>query len=299
MSKILKKAASAEVLNQAWKKICNDNAPWEPGLSRDAMQKDHVYHILRLGEELHSGKYRPHPVRFFPVNKGDGKQRIISAHTLRDKMAQRAILIVLEPIFEKIFHHDSFGYRPGRSVQMALSRVKEYIGCGLKWIIDADIQNYFDNIPHNHLLKSFKKFHNDRKLLHLIHQWLDVGTARRGFLSQSKGIPQGAVLSPLLCNIYLTRFDNDMARKNLPFVRFADDFLVFTQSKKEAQTAYAYVEKCLNRLRLALNTEKSRVTSCGPHIKFLGQQLARTSYPKQKRKTGFSYDNYVRRYRYK
>jgi group II intron reverse transcriptase/maturase len=296
MSTILKQAASAKVLNMAWKKLCNDKAPWSPGLSRDDMQKDHIYHILRLGEDLNSGKYRPHPVRFFPVNKGDGKQRIISAHTLRDKMAQRAILIVLEPIFEKYFHHDSYAYRPGRSIQMALSRVNEYVNCGLNWIIDADIQNYFDNIPHKQLLKAFKKINNDRKVLRLIYQWLDVGTARRGFLSQSKGIPQGAVLSPLLCNIYLTKFDNDMARKNLPFVRFADDFLVFTQSKNEAHTAYAYVEKCLNRLSLSLNPEKSRVTACGPHIKFLGQQLANAYHSKNRRKHGFSYNKYARYY---
>jgi len=273
MSSLLEKASSYDVLNFAWKKLKNDKAIWTQGISKKEMESNFVYHILKLSDELRTGTYKPDTVRFFPVTKGNGKQRIISAHTLRDKMAQRALLTVLEPIFEKQFHNDSFGYRPGRSVNMAIAKVKEYIKCDLTWIVDADIKNYFDNIPHKALLKILKSKIRDRKVMNLIKGWLDAGTVRKGFLSTTKGVPQGAVLSPLFCNVYLTKWDYDMAGNNLPFVRFADDFLIFTNNKQNAEKAYKYTEKSLNYLNLALNPEKTQIVKCGPHVTFLGQKL--------------------------
>jgi group II intron reverse transcriptase/maturase len=270
---LLKKASSPEVLNHAWKKVQNDKAIWQPGISRWEMEKDFVYHITKLGNDIRNGTYQADPVRFFPVNKGDGKERIISAYTLRDKMAQRALLTVIEPIGEKYFHQDSFGYRPGRNIDMALSRVKEYISCGMKWVIDADIQQYFDTIPHKPLLRSVKSLVRERSATKLIKNWLDAGTVKRGFVASSKGIPSGAVISPFLCNVYLTKWDLEMSGMNLPFVRFADDFLVFAQSKQSAEKAYVFVERSLQKLGLALNPQKTQVVSCGPQVQFLGRRL--------------------------
>ena len=230
MSELLEKAASHEVLNATWKRFRNDKAIWTTGLSRREMESNLVYHLVKLSNELRTGAYIPDPVRFFPVNKGDGKQRIISANTLRDKVAQRAVLTVIEPFGEKIFHHDSFGYRSGRTIDMVLSRVREYMLCGLSWVV-------------------------------------------RGFLSAPKGIPQGAVLSPFLCNVYLTSWDNDMSAKNLPFVRSADDFLVFAKCRANAIKAYTYVGKSLKRLGLMLNEQKTRTVQCGPNVHFLGRKL--------------------------
>ena len=204
MSRLLEKAASPEILNAAWKRFRNDKAVWTTGLSRKEMESNFVFHLVKLANELRTGAYVPDPVRFFPVNKGDGRQRIISANTLRDKVAQRAVLTVIEPIGEKIFHHDSFGYRPGRTIDMVLSRVREYMLCGLSWVVDADIKSYFDNISHKPLIKILKSLITDREMVALIKRWLDAGTAKRGFLSAPRGIPQGAVLSPFLCNVYLT-----------------------------------------------------------------------------------------------
>ena len=135
---------------------------------------------------------------------------------------------------------------------MALSRVREYMLCGMNWAVDADIQNFFDNIQHKPLLRKLKLLIGDKELVALIERWLDAGTVRRGFLSTAKGIPQGAVLSPFLCNVYLTSWDKNMAAKNLPFVRFADDFLVFSKSQGGAKAAQAYIEKKLKRLGLSL-----------------------------------------------
>ncbi len=275
MGKLLSRAVSPEIMNVAWKRLRGDNAVWRSGVSRSGMERDLVYHLLKLSDELRSGDYLPDPVRFFPVNKGDGKQRIISALTLRDKMAQRTVLSALEPLGEKLFHHDSFAYRPGRTIDMALSRVREYMLCGLNWVVDGDIQGFFDNIPHGPLVKILKLHIPDREMVSLIKRWLEVGAAKRGFMSASRGIPQGAVLSPFLGNLYLTSWDNDLAAHNLPFVRFADDFLVFAKSKDDAQRAMAYVEKRLKRLGLILNPQKTRVVACGPHVTFLGRKLPR------------------------
>lgn len=283
MGKLLEKAASPEVLNAAWRRFRNDKAVWDIGMPRHEMEWNISFHILKLAQDLRTGAYRPGPVRFFPVNKGDGKQRIISASTLRDKVAQRAVLSVIEPIGESFFHQDSYGYRPGRTIDMAISRAREYVLCGMEWVVDADILKYFDNIPHKPMVKLLKQHIPDRDLVNLIVRFLSSGTVRRGFLSSTKGIPQGAVLSPFLCNLYLTEWDRDMASRNLPFVRFADDFLVFAKDRPSAVNAHAYVEKSLARLNLKLNERKTRVARCGPKVKFLGKKLPRLKSMKQGR----------------
>ncbi|QTA90421.1 reverse transcriptase domain-containing protein [Desulfonema magnum] len=273
MSQLLEKAASPQVINGAWKRFRRDKAIWEPGLSRQEMERNLGYHLLRLSDELRTGTYIPNPVRFFPVNKGDGSKRIISANTLRDKVAQRAVLSVIESIGERFFHHDSYGSRPGRNLEMANAKVREYVFCGLTWLVDADIKSYFDNIPHKPLIRILQNLISDKELIGLIQRWLDVGAVRRGFLSAAKGIPQGAVLSPFLCNIYLTSFDNEMSAKNYPFVRYVDDFLIFAKSEKEARQAHDYTGKVLNRLGLSLHPEKTRVVPCSPKVRFLGRKL--------------------------
>jgi len=273
MSALLIKSASPEALNSAWRKHRNDKAIWQPGLFRQDMEPNLAFHLLKLSEELRTGTYKPGQVRFFPVRKGDGKQRIISALCLRDKVAQSAVLSVITPLGEAVFHENSFGYRRGRNIDMALSKCREFMLCGTQWVVDADIKGFFDNIPHGPLMKKVKALIKDADVCTLIRKWLDSGTHRRGFLSRAKGIPQGSVLSPFLCNLYLNDFDRELSAKNLPFVRFADDFLVFAKTKTDADKARVFVEKCLSRLELELNTQKTRVATAGPGIIFLGKKL--------------------------
>ncbi len=273
MGNLLKKAASPASLNRAWKKLRNDKAIWDHGISRKEMEKDFVFHITRLAEELASGNYRPAQIRMFPVLKGDGKKRVISALTLRDKLAQRAVLSVLNPIGDAMFHHDSYGYRAGRSIDMVMARVREHLKCGWYWLVDGDIKSFFDNIPHGPLKKKLRKALSDRELLSLILQWLDIGAPRTGILARRRGIPQGGVISPFLCNFYLTEFDRHLSAHNLPFVRFADDFLVFTPSKKDAHAARTCVEVGLKKLDLQLHPEKTRIVPSSPKVIFLGRKL--------------------------
>ena len=283
---LLTKAASPDILNSAWKRSSRDKALWRPGLPRREMERDMAYHLVAMAEQLRDGSYTPDPVRYFSVSKGDGKQRIISASTLRDKVAQRAVLSVIEPIGEALFHQDSFGYRPGRTIEMALSRVREYMLCGLNWIVNADIKECFDNIPHKQLLKAVRRIIKDDKAVTLIEKWLNAGTVKRGFISGPRGLPQGAVLSPFLCNLYLTGLDNVLSSKNFAFVRFADDFIIFCETEKKANISYECAEKTLKGLGMSLNSKKTRITVAGPNIRFLGRKL-----PKLKRVIKCSKEN--------
>lgn len=273
MGELLQKAASPNVLNSAWKHLKRDKSVWQQGLSRKEMEKNLVHYILQLASELKNGTYRPEQVRMFPVLKGNGKKRIISALTLKDKLAQRAVLSVLNPIGESMFHHDSYGYRPGRSIDTVMNRIKENVNCGYYWLVDADIESFFDSISHQLLKKKLKKNIPDQELLSLIFRWLDVGTPRTGILAKRRGIPQGAVISPFLCNLFLTDFDRSLTANNLPFVRFADDFIIFTPSKQNAGLALKCAEKCLKKLDLALNDHKTRIVPSSPKVIFLGRKL--------------------------
>lgn len=273
MGERFERLLSPEVLDEAWRALSTDKAIWELGLPRAEMERHLLLHLLRLVDDLRSGRYRPAPLRRFPIAKADGRQRILSALCLRDKLVQKAAQIVLEPAAETIFHHDSFGYRPRRNLQMALARARERIACGLYWLVDADIKSFFDSIPIKPLRQRLARFVSDRELMRLIDRWLDLGVSQASFLSTHRGISQGAILSPLFCNLYLHEFDQAMHDSKVPFVRYADDFLLFTTSESDAKRALDLAARVLDRLDLALNQDKTRITESGPHVIFLGEAL--------------------------
>lgn len=264
---------SAETLDRAWRELSSDHAIWDIGLPRSEMERHLLLHVLRLIDDVRSGRYRPAPLRRFAIAKADGRQRVLSALCLRDKLLQKAVQILLEPSAEQCFHHDSFAYRPRRNVQMALQRVRERIGCGLHWLVDADIKSFFDSIPIKPLRARLKTFVGDRELMQLVDRWLDLGVSHASFLSTPRGIAQGAILSPLFCNLYLDDFDQAMDRRNVPFVRYADDFLLFAENEDSARQALEYARDILRQLELDLHPEKTRVTRSGPHVTFLGESL--------------------------
>ncbi len=175
MSSLLERAMSPEVLNASWRRLKNEHTPWSPTLSRDVMQRDLLKHLLACREQVLSVDYRPLPLRQFPLKKPNGKQRIISAQYLQDKVIQRSLLTVLEPKAEALFHEDSFGYRPRRGVGLALKRVKERVRIGQDWLVDADIESFFDSIPHSPLLKLLNRFVDDAAAMRLIELWLKQG----------------------------------------------------------------------------------------------------------------------------
>jgi len=281
MPELFEQMLSPEVLNRAWRELRSDHAVWEPGLARSEMERNLLLHLLRLLDDARQGSYRPAALRRFPVAKADGKLRVLSALALRDKFLQKAAQIVLEPAAERIFHHDSYAYRPRRNVAMALDRARERIGCGLHWLVDADIRSFFDSIPIKPLRRRLKLFVDDKALMGLIDQWLDLGTSHQSFFSAPRGVAQGAILSPLFCNLYLHAFDQALESRKIPFVRYADDFLLFASDEAGARRAHDFAATELQRLELELHPDKTRVTSSGRHVVFLGEPLPRFKPPRE------------------
>ena len=260
-------------LDKAWRALGSDRAHWQPGLPRAEMEGQRLRHQLLLIDAVRHGRYRPEQMRQFSVPKADGGQRVLSALCLRDKFLQRAVMQALEPIGEAMFHPDSYAYRPRRNVEMALQRCHERIRCGFPWLVDADIRKFFDEIPHTPLLKAFDALVPDRALRSLMRQWLECFANTRSLFGGCRGIAQGAVVSPFLCNLYLHALDTEWQRQRLPFVRYADDFLLFTPSEALAQKALAFTAQRLERLGLSLHPGKTRVVRAGRDVAFLGQRL--------------------------
>lgn len=274
-SPLLQQAMTPEAMDRAWRRLKSEHTPWSPTVSRDELQHHLMRHLLRCREQVLDGGYRPLPLRQYPMRKPDGGTRVISAQYLQDKLVQRALLTVLEPRAERIFHDDSYAYRPNRNVRQALERVRERVRIGLTWLVDADIRKFFDSIPHAPLIKILTRFVDDPAAMRLINLWLDQGAHVKSLLSTPRGISQGAILSPLFCNLYLHRFDTDLAKAKIPFVRFADDFLLFATDREPAERALEHATERLERLGLEIHPEKTQVIQSGPAVSFLGEKLPR------------------------
>jgi len=275
-SKLLEQALSPIVLNSSWRRLKRKHTPWSPSVSRQQLDWHLLRYILELRDDVLTGNYRAEPLRRFTLRKADGKKRILSAQYLRDALLQRTLLTVLEPHAEALFHEDSFAYRPHRGVKTAITRVYERVRCGLDWLVDADIQQFFDTIPHTVLKPKLRHFIRDKATMTLMEQWLKQGCHHQSLLGKRRGISQGAVLSPLMCNLYLHHFDCALSKANIPFVRFADDFLLFAPSKEKAEAALHFVAKVLAGLDLSLHPDKTQIIRSHPRWRFLGESLPKT-----------------------
>lgn len=270
---LLERCMSPVTLNTAWRQLKKEHTPWSVGVDRPALESHLLSHMLNLRNEVLSQAYRPEPLRQFTVAKKNGKKRRISAHYLKDKLVQRALLIELEPKAEAIFHNDSYGYRKHRGVDTALDKVSERVRVGLDWLVDADITAFFDSIPHKPLLALLKRFVGDKQAMQLVRTWLQQGAHSSSLLRGGRGIAQGSILSPLYCNLYLHQFDACLAKKHIPFVRYADDFLLMLETREGAVTAEKYAAEQLSRLGLCLSEEKTQIVRCSPKVVFLGKAL--------------------------
>jgi group II intron reverse transcriptase/maturase len=270
---LLEQAMAPAILDRAWRKLKGEHTPWSPTVSREEAQHHLMRHMLECRQEVLDGAYRPQPLRQFTMRKPDGRQRVLTAQYLKDKLVQRALLTVLEPRAEKLFHDDSFAYRPHRNVAQALEKVRERVRIGLDWLVDADIESFFDSIPHRPLRRALERFIDDRSAMALIERWLDQGAHVRSLLSTPRGIAQGAILSPLFCNLYLHSYDMALDKAKIPFVRFADDFLCFAPNHDAAQRALDYARRELERLDLRLHPTKTQVVRSSRALAFLGEPL--------------------------
>lgn len=274
MGRLMNEICSPENLEQAWKRCRNDRAHWLPGVPRRDVENELYTDLLRLGNELRKGRYHPAPLRRFTIAKGDGSERDIVALALRDKVAQRAVLQVLQNKFETGMHSDSFGYRPGRNVDMAYSRARTYISEGNAWVMHSDLENCFDRIPLARLRRQLFVRIRDRKLRRVLKRWLKAhATQPRRWFRRARGLPQGGILSPFLVNMYLSGLDHELSRRGLHFVRYGDDVLICCANKRRARSARRQLKRLARRLGLRLNPSKTRIARAGPGITFLGKPL--------------------------
>lgn len=298
-------------LNKAYKGVARNNG--SGGI--DKMSCEHLLPWLKSNKDelissLQSGTYRPNPVRRVEIPKDNGKKRLLGIPTVVDRLVQQAINQVLTPIYECQFSKTSYGFRPQRGCHDALRRAQKTVNEGYKYVVDLDLERFFDTVSHSKLIEILSRTIKDGRVISLIHKYLRSGVITRGLFEMStEGTPQGGPLSPLLSNIMLNEFDKELERRGLPFVRYADDAMIFCKSKRAAQRVRESITRFIEgKLFLKVNREKT-VVSYVRGVKFLGYsfyvmrgQCLLTVHPQSKNKmksklkeltsrsTGWGYD---------
>ena len=275
---LMDKAFAPKTLAAAWTKVrANKGAAGVDGQSIERFAAKAEDYLAELSAALREGSYRPQAVKRVDIPKGDGRTRPLGIPTVKDRIVQQAVRLVIEPIFETRFRDGSYGFRPGRGCHDALREIDRLIKDGYAHVVDADLAGYFDSIPHDRLLARVEEKVSDGRVLDLIRGWLKAdilkGLER---WTPTRGSPQGAVISPLLANIYLDPLDAAMAERGRRMVRFADDFVILCRTREEADAALAEVRAWVSENGLALHPEKTHVGDCrrpGQGFEFLGYRF--------------------------
>ena len=268
-------------LKEAFKSVKrNHGAPGIDGETVELFEENLEENIEFLHQSLKTNSYLTSPVKRVEIAKPDGGIRLLGIPTVKDRVVQQAVVNIIEPLFDEQFHPSSYGYRPNKSQHQAVAKADLFLKKGkLEHVVDMDLSKCFDTLDHEIMMKEVSKTISDGKVLSLIESFLKSGVMVDGAYEASEiGSPQGGVISPLLSNIYLNIFDQKMkTNTNYRIVRYADDILIFTKSKRDAQNAKVWATQILEEeLKLSVNQDKTSITSLKEGVSFLGF----TIYPK-------------------
>ena len=278
-----------DILWRAWKEVRENKG--SAGIDRITFEMIEEYgveeYLLDIQEDLKNKKYRPKPVKRVYIPKPDGKQRPLGIPTIRDRIVQQACKIVIEPVFEANFLDSSYGFRPKRDAKQATEKVKKELYKNW-YVVDADIQGYFDNINHEILLGLLNRRISDRRVIKLCRQWLQAGVIENGkYYPTEKGSPQGGVISPLLANIYLHVLDSywENHKELGVIVRYADDAVIVCRTRKDAELAFEHLKRIMTKLKLTLNPQKTKIVDMNKEsFDFLGFRYQKFGKTKSGRK---------------
>ena len=269
---LLEKVLDDNNLFEAYKQVYkNKGASGVDGVTVDELGKYMYLHKEEIKEQIRKRKYKPSPVRRVYIPKENGDKRGLGIPTVVDRLIQQAIVQVLSPIYERRFSETSYGFRPKRSCEMAIVKLLEYFNDGYTWIVDIDLQKFFDTVCHDKLISIIMKTIHDGELVSLIRKYLVSGVMENGVVNPTKvGTPQGGNLSPLLSNIMLNELDKELEKRGLRFTRYADDCIIVVKIEKAANRVMESITKFIEKkLGLKVNAEKSKVARPN-QIKYLG-----------------------------
>ncbi|MEL5940562.1 group II intron reverse transcriptase/maturase, partial [Tetragenococcus halophilus] len=260
--RFIEKITSHQNMRQAIEQVRKNKGA--PGVDKMTVNElDHYFyqHGRDLVQEIRSMTYRPKAVKRVYIPKADGKQRPLGIPSVVDRVVQQATAQQLSHIFDVHFSESSYGFRPHRSAHQAIGKALDYLNEGYEWVIDMDIEKYFDTVHHDKLISTLRERVKDRETLHLIRVFLKAGIMENGLTSPNeKGVPQGGPLSPLLANIYLNKLDKELEARGLRFVRYADDADIFVKSERAANRVMKSITNWIERkLSLRVNVTKTKV----------------------------------------
>lgn len=265
---------SAATLAEAFRKVkAAKGSAGIDGQTVKAFATELETNTAKLARELREKSYRPHPVKRVEIPKPGGGRRKLGIPAVRDRVVQQALLEILQPIFDPGFHPSSYGYRPGRSAHQAISKATMFIrSYAREWVVEMDLWKCFDRLDHEIIIDSFRKRVTDGSILGLLRKFLGSGVlTEQGWEASTEGSAQGGVISPLIANVYLDAFDQHMKSRGHRIVRYADDILILSKSKKAAENALEQATHYLEQeLKLTVNRKKTHIVQSGEGVKLLG-----------------------------
>jgi RNA-directed DNA polymerase len=275
--------ARENVLRAYRQVVSNGGSAGVDGMTVEQMKPYLQEHWVKIREQLLEGQYQPQAVRSVEIPKPQGGMRQLGIPTVVDRLIQQALHQVMTPIFEPDFSESSYGFRPGRSAQQAVAQAREYVAEGRRWVVDLDLEKFFDRVNHDVLMARLARRIGDKRVLRLIRKYLQAGLMRDGMVSQRvEGTPQGGPLSPLLSNIMLDELDKELESRGHKFCRYADDCNIYVRTKQAGERVMDSVTGFLEkRLRLQVNREKSAVGRPWER-KFLGYTMTWNKEPRLK-----------------